>query len=95
MAELASVMEPWQRYFIVDTSVKTPRLAFGRGFSGFQENGDPDFTYRPEKVKLYEKQEQAIEDFNKIIDKVEIIHIIIQTNPNRQTTVAHARVASK
>jgi hypothetical protein len=95
-------MEPWQRYFIVDTSVTAVRgLRFGRGFIGFQEDGTAFFGHKPENVKLYETQEAAMVDFNKIPDRVAIYHIIINQIPHPQNPqhmmaqVAHNKVATK
>lgn len=97
MSGLALFMTPWQRYFIVDTSVnRAGRLRFGRGFIDFLENGEPNFGYNPDNVKLFEKIEEAMEVFNKITEKVAVIHFSIAPNPNtRQIDVIHNKIASK
>jgi len=71
-------MEKWEKYFIVDTSVNEVRgLKFGRGFIEFLPDGSPNFGHMPENVKLYDKQEDSMADFNKITEKVSIIYILI------------------
>lgn len=84
-------MENWNRYFIVDTSVAVAgKLRFGRGFVRFHENGEPYFTCDSNKVKLYNTQEEADIDFNKIDNKVTMYFINI-----KQSNVSYTQIKSK
>ena len=90
-------MENWERYFIVDTSVNYAcGCRFGRGFIGYIDNGEPLFGYDAKNVKLYEKQEDAMVDFNKISNKIALIHFVINTDPrSRHINVTHNKIAEK
>ena len=73
----------WKKYFIVDNTVPVPQgLRFGRGFSGFIDNGQPQFTYNPNNVKLYDTLESSMEDFNKIDIGVMVLYIEIIQHGN-------------
>lgn len=102
-------MQTWSKYFIVDTSAKVGRalqptdfieMKFGRGFIDFMENGEPLFGYNAANLKLYDSVEEADKDFDKITEKVSIIHILVKQTPRRvnappMVQVAHATIKSK
>lgn len=90
-------MEPWLRFFIVDTSVTAVQgLRFGRGFADFKENGEPRFVHKADSVKMYEAQDKAMEDFNKITEKVALYSFLIQYHPiTHQANVTPTKIATK
>lgn len=88
-------MEPWNKYFIVDTSVKeVVGLRFGRGYMGPTEGMEPQFTTNPNLVKLYDTEVDAMTDFNIITNCVDIINITIQNTP-QGAQVSHKKIAGK
>lgn len=95
-------MNTWSKYFIVDTSVPIPnKLKFGRGFMGFDDKGEMLLTYNPNKVKLYDKDTDARIDFDKIVNMVDLYHIIINQTPQPQAPggvvvqVSYSKVSNK
>ena len=95
-------MNTWSKYFIVDTSVPIPnKLKFGRGFMGFDDKGEMLLTYNPNNVKLYDKDTDARIDFDKIVNMVDLYHIIINQTPQPQAPggvvvqVSYSKVSSK
>jgi hypothetical protein len=65
----------WTKFIIVDNSVQRDRSRFSYGFGGYNTDRKEIWTRKPELVKLYDTEQEVVEEAKKLIAIIPILPV--------------------